>query len=57
MPAIKNPVIKKARKEFKDKRYDIVLKAYKDGVSVTEIAEGMRLHRATVYTILSKGKK
>lgn len=57
MPAIKNPVIKKARKERQDKRYDAVLKAYKEGASVPDIAEGMGLHRATVYQILSKGKK
>ena len=56
MPAVKNPVLKKARTKAANDRYAYVLKAYNAQRSVAEIADELGIHRATVYQILSKGK-
>lgn len=56
MPFVKNPVLRKLRKEAADTRRAYVLKEYRAGKSVDEIAEEIGRHRSTVYLILTKGK-
>lgn len=52
MPTVKSPALQKARKAKEDARRAKVLAMIESGKTVVEVAAKLKLHRATVYTII-----